>query len=297
MHQKREIFVSEPTNTDSVNQQTPKTDTIAETNNGVKEVVLTAPVAMPFGSELSKARKQKVLSIDDVARELNILKRHVQAMEEENYDGLPPKAFARGFVYNYARFVGLDGDEMVRRFEAGHPIKEEVIKPLQKIGNTVERGGSRKIHINFGLIAGIIAVLVFGVAILKMISGAKKSSDITQTAVVSDSLSPAEQAQGAAVASSGSALGATGSALATGEVITNGIVDFWVKEPTTITVKDGKGAVLMDGNQNRGGYQITGQSPFSVEIADPDKVDLSFNHQKVDLSEHRQGNKAVLTLQ
>lgn len=249
----------------------------------------------PFGSELCAARKKKQWSFDEVATELNILKRHVIAMEEEDYNALPPKAFARGFVANYARLLGLDSDEMVHRFEAGHPIKEEVIRPIQTIGNTVERGGSRKLRLNFALIAGILALLVLAVAILKMVSTAKTATK-ADTVVATETLSPTEQAQGAAVGSSGSALSATGSALSS-EVTTNGIIDFWVKESTQIIVTDAKGATLMDGNQNRGGYQITGQTPFSVTITDPDKVDVSFNHQKVDTAAHTSGNTATLTLQ
>lgn len=258
------------------------------------QVVLTDSTP-PFGAEFALARKKKQWSLEQVASELNILKRHVVAIEEEDYNALPPKAFARGFIINYARLLGLDSDEMVRRFEAGHPVKEEVIKPLQKIGNTVERGGSRRLRLNFALIAGILALLLLAVAILKMVSTAKTATK-TDTVVVTDTLSQAEQAQGAAVGSSGSALSATGSALSS-EVTTNGIIDFWVKEPTQILVTDAKGATLMDGNQNRGGYQITGQTPFSVTITDPDKVDVSFNHQKVDTAAHTSGNTATLTLQ
>ncbi len=266
-------------------------------SNPVTAPLTNTPTALPnFGDELAKARKKKVLSLDDVANELNILKRHIEAIERQDYQALPPKAYAQGFVKSYARLVGLNEEEMARQFEMGYPKAAEEIVPVQTVGSTIRRGRT-SIRLNLPLVAAIIAVIIFGLMILKMVSGAKnnQTNELSQTQVV-DSLSSREQAQGAAIGNTGSALGTTGSVVGA-EVITNGIIDFWVKEPTTIVVKDGKGAILMDGTQNRGGYQITGQSPFSIEIIDPDKVDVSFNHQKVELANYRQGNKAVLTLQ
>lgn len=259
-------------------------------SNPVTITLTDTPTAFPtFGDELAKARKKKVLSLDDVANELNILKRHIEAIERQDYQALPPKAYAQGFVKSYARLVGLNEEEIARQFEMGYPKAVEEIVPVQTVGSTIRRSRT-SIRLNLPLVAAIIAVIVFGLMILKMVSGARNNQNdgLSQVQVV-DTLSTTEQAQGAAIGSTGSALN--------NEVVTNGIVDFWVKEPTTIVVRDGKGAILMDGNQNRGGYQIAGQAPFDVEIIDPSKVDVSFNQQKVDTTAYTNGNVAKLTLQ
>lgn len=57
-----------------------------------------------FGAVLQQARKNKQISLDEVAAELFILKRHLQALENENFSEMPQAAFARGFAINYAKF-------------------------------------------------------------------------------------------------------------------------------------------------------------------------------------------------
>ena len=53
-----------------------------------------------FGAMLQQARKTKQVSLEDAAAELFILKRHLQALENENFADLPQAAFARGFAIN-----------------------------------------------------------------------------------------------------------------------------------------------------------------------------------------------------
>lgn len=249
-----------------------------------------------FGAELATARKKKSMSTEQVATELNLLRRHVEAIESEDFKALPEKAFALGYVKNYARLVGLDGKAFGERFLAAysrHAGVESIKSPMQPMGTL--RRGRAPIRLNFALIAGILAVLIFGVAILKMINSAtnaSKSSDNTpREEQVADSLSVSEQAQGAAIGNSGSAI--AGAVQNSG----TGVLDFWVKEPTIIKVTDAVGADLMKGQQNRGGYQLTGQPPFKIEITNPTQVDLNFNQSPVDLKPHTTGNTATLNLQ
>lgn len=249
-----------------------------------------------FGATLSHARKKRGLTVDEVAAELNILKRHVQALEDEDFAALPQRAFARGFVVNYAKLMEIDADEVVKQFESVYPSHlkqdkvEQIKAPLQPMG-TLSRGRT-SVRLPVGLIVGIVAVIILGIAMLKMISGAKNSAQtptLTE-AQVADSLSPTEQAQGAALTGTGSALGVTAQAGAA-------VVDFWVKETVTLTVKDATGTTLMSGQQNRGGYQLTGQAPITVEIDNPERVDVNFNQSPVSLSGYPSGQKATLTLQ
>lgn len=253
-----------------------------------------------FGKTFCVARIKADLSLEQVATELNMLKRHVEAIEKESFGDLPQKAFVRGFVLNYARLLGLDSNEMLRRFEEVYP-KQADLQPTVATApmGELKRSTQSPIRLNIGLVLGIGAVLVVGLILLKMITSSKSNTayEAQQTA---QNLTASEQAQGAAL--DNNPLGATGSALSgttvatTGSVLTNGIIDFWVKESTVISVKDAKGATLMSGSQGRGGYQITGESPFEVVITNPAKVDVSYNHEKVDLTAHTQGDKAVLSL-
>ena len=74
-----------------------------------------------FGNRLKQARISKNLTLDDVAAELFILRRHLEAIEAEDFRSLPQAAFARGFVINYAKYVGLDPDEIAESFNRNYP--------------------------------------------------------------------------------------------------------------------------------------------------------------------------------
>jgi cytoskeleton protein RodZ len=72
--------------------------------------------AARVGEELRDAREASGLSIEDMSQALRIRRVYLVALEEGRMRDLPSPAYAWGFVRNYANALGLDADEMVRRF-------------------------------------------------------------------------------------------------------------------------------------------------------------------------------------
>src|SRR5215210_6311194 len=70
---------------------------------------------------LRTGRAQKSLSLDDVARVTMIQPRILEQLEAGTLDGLPAEVFVRGFVRSFAKCVGLDEDEALRRLAACKP--------------------------------------------------------------------------------------------------------------------------------------------------------------------------------
>ena len=54
--------------------------------------------------------------LPDIARMLCIRCPYLKAIEDGRYDDLPGSTYAAGFVRSYAEHLGLDADEVVRRF-------------------------------------------------------------------------------------------------------------------------------------------------------------------------------------
>jgi transcriptional regulator with XRE-family HTH domain len=81
-------------------------------------VMTYPPAAIRAGADLREARERLGLSLDDVAANLRIRLRHLEALEEGRLSTLPGSAYALAFVRTYARYIGLDAEEMVRRFKA-----------------------------------------------------------------------------------------------------------------------------------------------------------------------------------
>ncbi len=85
------------------------------------------------GALLVDARKRKGLSVSDAAGALRIRQVYLEAIEQGRLSDLPGAAYALGFVRTYAEYLGLDGNEIVRRFkdeadELGR--KTELVFPL-----------------------------------------------------------------------------------------------------------------------------------------------------------------------
>jgi cytoskeleton protein RodZ len=69
------------------------------------------------GELLRRARESMRLPIDNAARMLHIRVRYLDAMEQGRLEELPGLPYARGYLQTYATFLGLDKDEILRRFE------------------------------------------------------------------------------------------------------------------------------------------------------------------------------------
>src|SRR2546427_584737 len=69
-----------------------------------------------FGSALRRARQQRGLSLDDVARDTRLSTRYLRALEEEALHELPRGPYNRAYVRTYATFLGLDADGLARDY-------------------------------------------------------------------------------------------------------------------------------------------------------------------------------------
>lgn len=112
------------------------------------------------GQILKETREAKFYTLEDVEKHTKIRKEMLKALEEDNFDKLPPLTFIQGFVKNYGKFLGIDSVNLMailrRDFEAKkHPpvILESFSKPLT----------NRRIFITPSRLIGIVvAVIIIG---------------------------------------------------------------------------------------------------------------------------------------
>ncbi len=72
-----------------------------------------------LGHILREARETKGLTLQEVQTETRISGRYLEALENGDYDRLPTPVHVRGFLRNYARFLGLDPQPLLDRYEYG----------------------------------------------------------------------------------------------------------------------------------------------------------------------------------
>src|SRR5258708_6249369 len=74
--------------------------------------------AQTLGSELRAAREARDLTLDQAEQQTRIRSKYLEALEEGKYAVLPSAVQARGFLRNYARFLNLEADHIVGRYDA-----------------------------------------------------------------------------------------------------------------------------------------------------------------------------------
>lgn len=69
-----------------------------------------------FGEELRREREIRGISLKEIADATKISKRFLEAIERNDHKTLPAPVFTRGFVREYARYLGLNSEEVVSRY-------------------------------------------------------------------------------------------------------------------------------------------------------------------------------------
>ena len=80
------------------------------------------------GQILRDARGAQGLTLENAAIRLRLIQRQIEAMEADDFAGLGQPVFARGFVRNYARLLGLAPEPLLARME-GAPAEPATVSP------------------------------------------------------------------------------------------------------------------------------------------------------------------------
>jgi transcriptional regulator with XRE-family HTH domain len=72
------------------------------------------------GEELSRARQERRLTVDDVAADTMIRATLIRAIEADNFDPCGGSVYARGHIRSIARVVGIDPKPLLAEFDSTH---------------------------------------------------------------------------------------------------------------------------------------------------------------------------------
>lgn len=67
-----------------------------------------------LGADLKRERELRGVTLEEIARETKIRASLLGYIEADRFDRLPAGVFRQSFVRSYARYLGIDGDKMVR---------------------------------------------------------------------------------------------------------------------------------------------------------------------------------------
>ncbi len=95
-----------------------------------------------LGHILREARETKGLTLREVQEKTRISSRFLEALEMGDYDRLPTPTHVRGFLRNYARFLGLDPNPLLERYELGQAQRPKRRQPPVIIDTTIPVGSA-----------------------------------------------------------------------------------------------------------------------------------------------------------
>jgi cytoskeleton protein RodZ len=98
---------------------------------------------IPVGDTLRRTRLKRNLQLEEISNELKISTRLLQAIENDQYDKLPGGVFAKSFVRQYARLLGLDEEEIAGRMQQAMGPGEDI----QQVPERQKPGGVAPIQV------------------------------------------------------------------------------------------------------------------------------------------------------
>jgi cytoskeletal protein RodZ len=114
------------------------------------------------GETLQAARERKGVDLYRAERDTKIRLRYLSALEDGDYAELPAPVYTKGFLRNYAIYLGLEPDDILERWrdemeQQRTATRVAVIPPPMPI---VEPGG-RRLHLTPSMVvAGLVGVVV-----------------------------------------------------------------------------------------------------------------------------------------
>lgn len=110
------------------------------------------------GQILKEEREKKLFTVDEVEKATKIRKELIEALEDGDWNKLPPPTFVQGFIKNYGKFLGLNTEKLVAIFRREFSDKLYPPKILESFSNPLDQN---KFRFTPGkLLAGVILGMV-----------------------------------------------------------------------------------------------------------------------------------------
>jgi cytoskeleton protein RodZ len=116
-----------------------------------------------FGERLRREREMRGITLESISKTTKIRTNILEALEKEEFNKLPGGIFNKGFVRSYARFLGMNEEQVLKEFigvagDPEQPLPNPPVRRRPEIEQLKERG-------SWGGIATVVVcviVLLFG---------------------------------------------------------------------------------------------------------------------------------------
>lgn len=276
-------------------------------------VELPAEVAQATpGGILSAAREQQGIPVIDVARQLKMGAKQVEALEADDYDNLPAATFLRGFIRNYAKLLQIDPQPAL---EAYQQMKPQQGSPAIAIPSPQAKfSGRPPKRWQIYAAAAAAALILLPWLVYEMLSGGEQPAASHEVIEISNLPLPPQQAatqpvpppapaapkpaatQPAAPAVAGSAPAAP--KLAPQAVPGAGRIKLSFSGESWVEITDKSGMKIFSQLNSAGTEQLVqGMPPLLLTVGNAASVKVTYNGRPVDLAPYTRQEVARVTLE
>lgn len=265
------------------------------------------PTQPLLGELLIAARERWNLSAADLARQLRLGLRQVQALEENNFDELPGNTFVRGFIRNYARVVQTEPEAFLNAYERNRPQLHQ--PDIERHSSQIAYQNSSTPKWVWYITAVIVLALVSPLMIYftlrdeegsKIAHGSTSNKFDTQAPIPATALTPASpqivlqhtapnassatlvttpltQQNPTEVATTTTIAPAAGNA----SLLMNFSGEAWVE------IRDQSGKIIFSRLNHSGQEEVVqGKPPLTLVVGNARKVRIAYNGKPIDLAPH-----------
>ena len=256
-----------------------------------------------LGALLKSKRTEKNIAIGEVAERLKFSAKQIESLESGDYKGLPEPIFIKGFIKTYARFLGLDADQITALLNEAFPsqvtaVASALITESQNGLNFQDQKKSKSFPKWLPLL--VIAVAVVGAVYLWQSKSSEQTrqqekstlevGDVAQPQLATDNVQVVPMNASATSVSTP----VNASAPMAASVVASGGIQIKVRYRSNLIVTDADGTPLHSGIvASNSSHEFKGKAPYQVRIGYATGSEISFNGQPVDLKNHFVDGKTV----
>ena len=260
--------------------------------------------AQELGALLKTKRTEKNIAIGEVAERLKFSAKQIESLESGDYKGLPEPIFVKGFIKTYARFLGLDADQITALLNEAFPSQVTAVTsaPTTESQNGLNFQDQKK-NKSFPkwLPLLVVAAAVVGAVYLWQSKSSEQTrqqekstlevGDVAQPQLATDNVQVVPMNASAASASTPANASAP---MAASAAVANGGIQIKVRYRSNLIVTDADGTPLHSGIvASNSSHEFKGKAPYQVRIGYATGSEISFNGQAVDLKNHFVDGKTV----
>lgn len=143
---------------------------------------------LTVGQLLKQEREQRKLTLEHVAKQLNLKVEVLKSLEADQPDKAILPTFMRGYVRAYARFLKMPEQQLLSRFEQVHQVKSTPVKAMKTFSN---RQAKQQTETRFMWLTYVIVAILLASLAAWLWQGARDftgtigSTDTTEPIVIS----------------------------------------------------------------------------------------------------------------